>query len=113
MPSNARHSRPLGPGFLFKQVSDDCRLGAGTQQSKETRRSGAAMKLRDRAEYLPTRRQIRAACEAIRRQWTAAERRRRAVGDGMPASSTIWFPPHISTAHCMARVRRMAAEASA
>jgi hypothetical protein len=71
------------------------------------------MGFRDRAEYLPTQRQIVAACAAIRRQWTPSERRRRTVGQELQAGDTNWSPPQISTANCLARVRKMVAEASA
>jgi hypothetical protein len=65
------------------------------------------MSYRDRAEYLPTRRQIVDTCAAIRQQWTAAERRRRTVGQSLLAAYTCWTPPQISTANCVARVRKM------
>ncbi len=71
------------------------------------------MRLRERIEYLPTRRQISAACAAIRQTWTPAERRRRTVGHGLLARYSVWSPPQISTANCLARVRKMVAEASA
>ena len=70
------------------------------------------MRLRERAEYLPTRRQITAACAEIRLSWTAAERRRRTVGQSLLESAASWSPPCIATAHCLARVRRVV-EASA
>ncbi len=70
------------------------------------------MRLRDRAEYLPSRREIVRACAAIQRGWTPAERRRRTVGGGLVAQSTLWTPPQIATSHCLARVRRMVAEAA-
>lgn len=71
------------------------------------------MGFRDRAEYLPTRRQIMAACAAIRRQWTPSERRRRTVGQDLQAGYAPWSPPQISTASCLSRVRTMVADASA
>lgn len=84
------------------------------QKKRESNRvSATMMNIRERAEYLPTRRQIRAACEAIRRRWTAAERRRRTVGESPHATAVMWSPPHIATANCLARVRRVVAEASA
>jgi hypothetical protein len=73
---------------------------------------GSLMSYRDRPEYLPTRRQIVSACAAIRRQWTPAERRRRSAGGRMAVVTESWSPPCIQTAHCMARVRKMVAEAA-
>jgi hypothetical protein len=70
------------------------------------------MRYRDRAEYLPTRRQIMAACATIRSQWTPAERRRRIVGGRLQEGGPVWFPPQIVTANCLARVRKMVADAS-
>ncbi|HYO25438.1 MAG TPA: hypothetical protein VEQ85_10880 [Lacipirellulaceae bacterium] len=63
--------------------------------------------MRDRGEYLPTRRQIRQACVAIRSRWTPAERRRRTVGAHLVGPAP-WSPPCIETAHCLARVRHIA-----
>ena len=74
--------------------------------------TGTVMRYRNRAEYLPTRRQIVAACAAIRREWTPAERRRRSVGGRMAVPSGAWSPPCIQTAHCLARVRKVVAEAA-
>jgi len=63
--------------------------------------------------YLPTPQQIAEACETLRQQWSPAEQKRRNarrwVGDG-PAP---WSPPCIDTSLCLARVRRVALEASA
>jgi hypothetical protein len=67
---------------------------------------------RERAEYLPSRREIVSACATIQRQWTPAERRRRSVGSRF-AEAVVWSPPCIATANCTARVRRMVNEASA
>jgi hypothetical protein len=69
------------------------------------------MNFRERNAYQPSRRQIVAACAAIRRRWTPAERRRRTVGLGLLAASSTWSPPQIATANCTARVRRMVADA--
>ena len=69
--------------------------------------------VRERAEYLPTPRQIVSACAAIRRCWTPAERRRRAVGGSIPHEPRGWFPPRITTGNCVARVRKLVADASA
>jgi hypothetical protein len=71
------------------------------------------MRFSNRAEYLPTRRQIASACAAIRSQWTPAERRRRTVNGALLGISPTWTPPHIAIAHCTARVRKMIAEVSA
>jgi hypothetical protein len=71
------------------------------------------MRFRERAEYLPSRREIVAACAAIQRQWTPAERRRRTVGGGLLSESTFWSPPQIAISNCLSRVRRVVAEASA
>jgi hypothetical protein len=65
----------------------------------------------ERCEYLPSRREIVAACTAIQQQWTPAERRRRSVGVRF-SETVLWTPPCIATAHCTARVRRMVAEAA-
>ena len=46
--------------------------------------------------YMPTPRQIAAACLSIQRRWTIAERRRRIVGGTTTTSSTRWLPPSIS-----------------
>jgi hypothetical protein len=70
------------------------------------------MRCRERCEYLPSRREIVAACATIQRQWTPAERRRRSVGARF-AETVVWSPPCIATANCTARVRRMVNEASA
>jgi hypothetical protein len=74
--------------------------------------TGAAEMYRDRALYTPSRRQIVAACAAIRQQWTPAERRRRTVGGRMAVAAGAWSPPCIQTAHCLARVRKALAEAA-
>jgi hypothetical protein len=62
-------------------------------------------------EYLPTRREIVEECAAIRRHWTPSERRRRSVGHGVAANVDRWSPPQILTAHCLARVRKIVADA--
>jgi hypothetical protein len=69
------------------------------------------MRMGDRCEYLPSRREIVAACTAIQQQWTPAERRRRSVGVRF-SETVLWTPPCIATAQCTARVRRMVAEAA-
>jgi hypothetical protein len=65
------------------------------------------------AVYLPTPRQISAACAAIRLQWSPAERRRRSLASDLRDGQTAWAPPEINTALCMARVRRAVIEQSA
>ena len=62
-------------------------------------------------EYLPSRRQIVDECAEIHRQWTASEHRRRAVGHGVPVTSDVWMPPQILTSQCLARVRKIVADA--
>ncbi len=64
-----------------------------------------------RPEYLPTRRQIVEECAEIRRNWTNSERRRRSVGHGMASYDDAWMPPQILTSQCLARVRKIVAEA--
>lgn len=61
--------------------------------------------------YLPTPAQIRAQCVAIRQRWTPAERRRRAVGY-LEGEQAAWLPPQVALAGCLARVRKIASEAS-
>jgi hypothetical protein len=67
----------------------------------------------ERPKYTPSRRQIAAECEAIRLRWTPSERRRRSVGHGLLVAEPVWMPPQIFTSHCLARVRKFVAEASA
>lgn len=64
-----------------------------------------------RPEYLPTRRQIVEECAEIRSRWTSSERRRRSVGGGIAALSDTWMPPQILTSQCLARVRKIVADA--
>jgi hypothetical protein len=64
-----------------------------------------------RPEYLPTRRQIVEQCAEIRRNWTNSERRRRSVGHGMASVDDTWSPPQILTSQCLARVRKIVADA--
>lgn len=71
------------------------------------------MSCRLKPEYLPTPCEIAAGCERIRQEWTAAERRRRTVGDGLLAAEREWRLPHIRVGACPARVRRIVAEATA
>lgn len=66
-----------------------------------------------RVDYLPTPRQIVAECAAIRLLWTPAERRRRRVGFRQFADESRWMPPHIAVGACVARVRKVVAEATA
>ena len=70
------------------------------------------MSRRERVDYLPTPRQIAAQCAQIRRRWSVAERRRRTVGYMRLQAESMWRPPQICMAHCVARVRRVVAEAS-
>jgi hypothetical protein len=71
------------------------------------------MSRRERIDYLPTPRQIAAQCAKIRRGWTVAERRRRTVGYPQLQAESMWRPPQIRLSNCIARVRRVVAEASA
>lgn len=64
-----------------------------------------------RPEYLPTRREIVEHYAEIRRNWTNSERRRRAVGHGMASIDDVWMPPQIVTSQCLARVRKIVADA--
>jgi hypothetical protein len=104
---------PLGPGFLITMDTCETTMLAGPEQM----RSGATtmrrvrMTFRERCEYLPSRREIVAACAAIQRQWTPAERRRRSVGS-RHCETVLWTPPFIATASCTSRVRKMVAEAA-
>jgi hypothetical protein len=66
----------------------------------------------ERVDYLPTPRQIAAQCAKIRSGWTPAERRRRTVGHLRMQTESTWLPPQIRLSHCVARVRRVVAEAS-
>ena len=69
--------------------------------------------MRARPDYLPSPSQIAKQCRMIRKRWTAAERRRRLVGYGREIVDSVWTPPHIDTAGCTSRVRRVAVEQSA
>jgi hypothetical protein len=69
------------------------------------------MSRQQRIEYLPSRRQIIEECAEIRRNWTNSERRRRSVGHGMATAEDAWMPPQILTSQCLARVRKIVADA--
>lgn len=60
----------------------------------------------NRPEFLPSPREIAERCESIRRQWSAAERRRRTVGYALHLQETVWMPPQIQTSTCLSSVRR-------
>jgi hypothetical protein len=64
-----------------------------------------------RPEYLPTRVQIVEQCAEIRRRWTQSELRRRSVGQGVAPAPDTWMPPQILTSQCLARVRKIVADA--
>jgi hypothetical protein len=64
-----------------------------------------------RPDYLPTRRQIVEECAEIRSRWTHSERRRRSVGHGLATIEDSWMPPQILTSQCLARVRKIVADA--
>ena len=59
----------------------------------------------------PSPDEIRKATAEIRRNWTNSERRRRSVGHGMASYDDAWMPPQILTSQCLARVRKIVAEA--
>jgi hypothetical protein len=103
----------LGPGFFHLRGELLTPTGLELRAGGIDGDCGAAMRFSNRAEYLPTRRQIVAACAAIRSQWTPAERRRRTVDSALLSALPTWTPPQIAIAHCTARVRKMIAEVSA
>lgn len=61
----------------------------------------------DRAEYLPTPREIAEACEAIRARWSRNERRRRIAGGMLEDDpEPVWSPPLVDTSPLRAHATR-------
>jgi hypothetical protein len=62
--------------------------------------------------YLPTPREIAAACAAIRQRWTPTEFRRRSAANVLKMTPHDWTPPQVSLSHCLAGVRTFVADAT-